>query len=290
MANKTSFGEVQGISVGDKLLIALFIAVIVHAAIILGVNFTDNKLDEVSRAIEITLANTPAKKAPKQASFLAQENQIGAGAKKSKPEPPRQKLPSDGQNQKKLPQKKPAAEAKAAPKKIISGIQPDETKTAQAETARQMKPTKAVAFTAEALQRQISQLGEQIREQHQSADLSKIKHVSAVSTHKYMASQYMRDWEKKVEEVGNLNYPEVARKKNFYGTLILEVGINADGGIYSIRVKQSSGNASLDEAAKRIVQISAPFAPLPTELLKELEVLVITRVWKFSDESGMTTR
>jgi protein TonB len=46
----------------------------------------------------------------------------------------------------------------------------------------------------------------------------------------------------------------------------------------------------LDEAAKRIVRMSAPFAPLPADLLKELDVLVITRVWKFSDESGMTSR
>ncbi|HBA66885.1 MAG TPA: energy transducer TonB, partial [Methylococcaceae bacterium] len=49
-------------------------------------------------------------------------------------------------------------------------------------------------------------------------------------------------------------------------------------------------NPALDEAAIRIVRMSAPFPPLPQELLKELDVLVITRVWKFSDESGMSAR
>jgi protein TonB len=70
----------------------------------------------------------------------------------------------------------------------------------------------------------------------------------------------------------------------------MDVGIKADGSIYSIRINKSSGNPALDEAAQRIVRMSAPFAPLPTELLKELDVLVITRVWKFSDESGLITR
>ncbi len=100
----------------------------------------------------------------------------------------------------------------------------------------------------------------------------------------------MKDWEDKVERTGNLNYPEVAAKKNFSGTLTMDVGIKADGSIYSIRINQSSGNPALDEAAKRIVRMSAPFAPLPADLRKELDVLVITRVWKFSDESGMTSR
>jgi protein TonB len=100
----------------------------------------------------------------------------------------------------------------------------------------------------------------------------------------------MKDWENKVERTGNLNYPDVAKKKGFSGTLTMDVGIKADGSIYSIRITKSSGNKALDDAAKRIVRLSAPFAALPKELLKELDVLVIPRVWKFSDESGMTTR
>jgi protein TonB len=140
------------------------------------------------------------------------------------------------------------------------------------------------------LQQQIAQLGTEIKLSQQSAEQTKIKFVDSVSAHKYIAAQYMKDWEDKVERTGNLNYPEVAAKKNFSGTLTMDVGIKADGSIYSIRINQSSGNPALDEAAIRIVRMSAPFAPLPTDLQKELDVLVITRVWKFSDESGMTSR
>lgn len=102
--------------------------------------------------------------------------------------------------------------------------------------------------------------------------------------------QYIKDWESKVERTGNLNYPAVAAKKNFSATLTMDVGISADGSIYSMRINRSSGNPALDEAAKNIVKMSAPFPPLPAEVLKETKVLVIPRVWKFSDESGMTTQ
>jgi len=100
----------------------------------------------------------------------------------------------------------------------------------------------------------------------------------------------VKDWEDKVERTGNLNYPEAARHRKTPQSLTMDVGINADGSIYSIRIARSSGNPALDEAAKRIVKMSAPFAALPAELLQEVNVLVITRVWKFSDETGMTTR
>jgi protein TonB len=145
-------------------------------------------------------------------------------------------------------------------------------------------------LTAESLQQQLAQLGTEIRQSQPSADQTKIKFVDSVSTHKYVAAQYMKDWESKVERTGNLNYPEAAAKKNFSGTLTMDVGIKADGSIYSIRINKSSGNPELDDAAIKIVRMSAPFPPLPLDLTKELDVLVITRVWKFSDESGLITR
>jgi protein TonB len=79
-------------------------------------------------------------------------------------------------------------------------------------------------------------------------------------------------------------------QKDFSGTLTMDVGIKADGSVYSIRINQSSGNSALDEAAKKIVRMSAPFPALPTDLLKELDVLIITRVLRFSDQSGITTQ
>lgn len=296
MTKQATFKPSTFLSDRDSLLITLFLAAIVHIIIILGINFTTAEPDRVRRSIDITLVNTPVKKAPKEAKFLAQENQIGAGEKVKKPEPPKQQLPSQGNSPTAKPVKKsapeeskPKAAQKAlvqqkAEKKVVTAVKPDVVKQNAVEKRPHLSP--------ETLHQQIAQLGTEIRQSQQSADDANIKFVSEVSAHKYLAAQYMKDWESKVERVGNLNYPEVAAKKNFSGTLTMDVTINADGSIHKITLKRSSGNQALDDAAKRIVLMSAPFAPLPIELLKELnpKILGITRVWKFSDESGMSTR
>jgi protein TonB len=92
----------------------------------------------------------------------------------------------------------------------------------------------------------------------------------------------MQAWVAKVERVGNLNYPDQARQRNLSGSLIMTVGIHIDGSIESITIQQPSGHDILDQAAQQIVQIAAPYAPLPPELTRNVDVLHITRTWKFS--------
>ncbi len=291
MTNKAIFVPSATLSNNDSLLIAIFVAIIVHIVLVLGMNFTTPHPEKINKSINITLVNTPVKKAPEKANFLAQENQIGTGEKAKKPEPPAQKLPSQGNSQVREIKKSTSKESKpktaqkimtqqTAEKKVVTASKPDELN----------QPEKHPQLTAESLQQQIAQLGTEIRQSQPSSEQTKIKFIDSVSAHKYVAAQYMKDWESKVERTGNLNYPEAAAKQNFSGTLTMDVGINVDGSIYSIRISRSSGNPALDEAAKQIVRISAPFAPLPLELRKELDVLIITRVWKFSDESGLVTR
>jgi len=279
------------LSNNDSLLIALFLAAVIHVVIGLGINFTAPQPEQVSRSIDITLVNMPTPKAPEKAQLLAQENQLGAGEQSKKPEPPPQQLPSQGNNpDKQVKKSEPEHSEPKAAKKLITQKKAEKKIVTASKPDTGQHTEKHPQLTAEMLQQQIAQLGTEIRLNQQTAEQTKIKFVDSVSAHKYVAAQYMKDWEDKVERTGNLNYPEVAAKKNFSGTLTMDVGIKADGSIYSIRINQSSGNPALDEAAKKIVRMSAPFAPLPVELQKELDVLVITRVWKFSDESGMTSR
>ncbi len=277
------------ISHSDSLLTALFFAAVIHVLILMGLNFSIPQPEKVRKSIEITLSSSVAKQPPKKARYLAQDNQIGAGNKTEKPKPRKQKLPRNGTTQKKqITQKQTHTKAKKTQKRVT--VKKSASKIISAEKPAPKIREKKPQISAQALQKQIAQLGEKIRQSHKNSEFNKIKFVNQVSAHKYVAAQYMKDWENKVERTGNLNYPEVARKKGFSGTLIMDVGIKADGSIYSMRITKSSGIKALDDAAKRIVRLSAPFASLPVELLQELDVLVITRVWKFTDESGMTTR
>jgi len=98
----------------------------------------------------------------------------------------------------------------------------------------------------------------------------------------YRLARYVEDWRMKIERVGNLNYPEAARSLQLYGSLLLTVSIRSDGTVENVEVNRSSGQAVLDSAAVKIVEMSAPFAAFPPDIKRDTDVLHITRTWMFT--------
>jgi protein TonB len=115
------------------------------------------------------------------------------------------------------------------------------------------------------------------------------KYISA-STQEYRYAAYMEAWRAKVERVGNLNYPEDARKRNLSGSLLLDVELFADGSIGKITVRKSSGSEILDAAAVRIVELAAPFARFPDDIARDVDILHVTRTWQFRDTGDFASR
>lgn len=108
-------------------------------------------------------------------------------------------------------------------------------------------------------------------------------------TKEYRYALYVDSWRQKVEKVGNLNYPEAAKDLKLYGQLQLTVSIKADGSIENIELNRSSGHKVLDEAAKHIVELAAPYAKFPDDVRKEIDILSITRTWTFTKEDNLAT-
>ena len=106
------------------------------------------------------------------------------------------------------------------------------------------------------------------------------KFISA-STKEYEYAAYMDAWRRKVERVGNLNYPEEAKKLNLSGSLQLDVALNKDGTINQITIRRSSGEKVLDDAAIRIVELAAPYAKFPKNIENQVDILHILRTWQF---------
>lgn len=266
------------------LFIALVVAIFFHIVMILGVNISIDEGQNINEPILISMiSNTTA---PDQLSNSVSQNQLNALSEQKKIAVPlkmvKQKVAQKLKSDKKIDnnglqhtkQKKP-------PLKDFNKVESKADKPKSSEDVPHL--------TVDSLQQQIKQLGSEIRASQLTSEQPKIKFVDSIESNKYLAAQYIKDWENKVERTGNLNFPSVAAKKNFSGSLILDVGIKSDGSIYSIRINKSSGIDELDEAAKNIVRMSAPFPPLPLEITKELDVFVITRVWTFTDESGLDT-
>ncbi len=96
------------------------------------------------------------------------------------------------------------------------------------------------------------------------------------------AAAYLADWEKRVEAVGNLNYPEAARRQDLTGELMLRVTVDSTGHVEDLRVLRSSGEPILDRAAERIVELAAPFPAFSEALREEAARLHIIRRWRFT--------
>lgn len=109
---------------------------------------------------------------------------------------------------------------------------------------------------------------------------TRIRRIDAAAPETVTDAYYLDAWRRKVERIGQLNYPQEARERQLYGTLRLLVSIEPDGDLRDVRLLASSGHDVLDEAALRIVRLAAPFAPFPPAM-QELDLLEIDRTWRF---------
>lgn len=115
------------------------------------------------------------------------------------------------------------------------------------------------------------------------------KWVSLVDT-RSPAGFYAADWARKVTRIGEMNFPDAARRLNSSAGPLLEVAIRADGSLREVRVARSSGNAELDRAARRIVELAAPYPPFPAELRQQVDLLKIESPWRFDPGGRIQAR
>ncbi|MGV8862553.1 MAG: energy transducer TonB [Pseudomonas sp.] len=276
-----------GVRPADRLGFTLMIAALIHVALILGVGFAYVKPPDISKTLEITLATFKSEAPPKKADFLAQDNQQGSGTLDKKAIPKTTELApfQDTKINKVTPP--PAAkpvEKQVAPKTAVATTAQKTQKTVtKREEVKQEPAVKAApTFDSSQLTSEISSLEAELsNEQQLYAKRPKIHRLSAASTMRDKGAWYKEDWRKKIERIGNLNYPEEARRNQVYGNLRMMVSINRDGSLFEILVLESSGQPLLDQAAQRIVRLAAPFAPFTGDLA-DIDRLEIIRTWRFA--------
>jgi protein TonB len=142
-------------------------------------------------------------------------------------------------------------------------------------------PTISTADIFASRDAEMANLAARIQEQSSAYASRTRRRAVSTATTEYIYATYMEAWRRKVERIGNLNYPSEARELGLFGNLILHVAVRSDGSLEGIRVVRSSGHEVLDQAAIRIVQLAAPFAPFPPNIKRETDVLDITRTWQF---------
>lgn len=281
------------IGAGDRLGFTLFLALSVHAIIVLGVGFTQSRLPDSNAlpSLDIILANSRSLEPVENPDFLAQVDQAGGGESDQKARP---SAPVSADTP--LDQRGLADQARAELQKNqlqINQLYYISQQESQEQIARHKqqpeKQTKSKqASETEQRQSQIAKLQAEIRQM--TIDYAKRPKVVTLtaSTRQAVEAGYLAAWVQKIENTGNLNYPAEARVKKLGGQLRMTVRLNASGKVLEYKITRSSGSSLLDEAAKRILRLAEPFAPFPEKMRERADQVVIIRTWDFKSNTFKT--
>jgi len=278
----------------DPIGATLLFSLLLHGVLLLGITFHFAKPTPSLPTLDVALVNVANQEAPDKADFLAQANNRGGGQGDHAARPsqvfsgalPR---PDPGVAAQPLANATPPPRT-ATPTRMVTTTGRSDFRVSSDTAQTEVDPQQATPTAAD-LQRQeaIAQLAAEVRRKKvEYAKRPKVKYLTA-NTREYAYAAYMRGWSDRVERVGNLNYPEEARRRGLHGNVLLTVVLNLDGSIKSIDVIQGSGYKTLDDAAKLIVRLAAPFPPAPHSG-DHIDELNITRTWQFQPNNVLQTR
>jgi protein TonB len=262
----------------------LVLSVLLHAMLILGIGFAVETPAPLVPTLDVILTRTSTPLKPEEADFLAQADNQGGGEhdRSSRPTAPQAgplPQPEEGLAPRPLLAQTPAPSPPPEARVIRSTIARDNMPSPQ---ARQEVAPNPLPAGSEKIDRdmEMARLAAEIQlRSQQYAKRPKRKFVSA-STKEYAWAQYLRGWVDRVERVGNLNYPDEARRRRIGGLVVISVAVRRDGSVESTRIIQSSHVPMLDNAALRIVELAEPFAALP-KTQDDPDILHVTRTWQF---------
>ena len=275
-------------------MIAVAVSVLAHASL-LAIRFAAPdafRLQPADPGLEVILVNAKHQRAPLKAEALAQANLDGGGnadAGRAQSPLPDLKRIENGDSIKALQRR--IAELEQQQKNVLSQVRP--STYASAPVAEQARPdpnrngadnldtTKAIARAAAEITQRISDENKRPK-----------KTFISPSTREVGYAMYYKAMQKRVEEVGTLNFPQQNGTK-LYGELVVYIPVFQDGSVYEKeggpRIERSSGNPALDKAALAIVRRAAPFGKFPANMRssdKDDLWIVITR-FKFTREDKL---
>jgi len=284
----------------NRIFVAMVASLLLHVIILFGITFQfpQPKIDKIASSLEVVLVNNKTLSQPKESKVLAQDNLDGGGNTDDdrKAKTPLPVLPKSKPilNEKVAQQKVKQLEQEA--KKLMAAVSDiPQIQTSDAQDNENEDKNKPVDIDANELllrSLDIARLRAQVDQDHDSYQKRPKRKFVGARTREYRFARYVEDWRLKVERIGNLNYPEAARKEKLYGNLQLTVGIRADGSLESIEVNRSSGKKILDDAAINIVKLAGQngFSPFPPDISQDTDILHITRTWVFASSDTLLSQ
>ena len=268
----------------QRLSATLALSLLVHGMLVLGLGFALDDAAPVVPTLDVILSQTSTPLTPKQADFLAAANQQGGGDH-DKAQRPRDSqagwVPQEQTGVAPQPLRAQSPDAVPPPEARVVTTKTSDTAVPPAQT--RPEPDQPELPRGDLKIQRDAEMARLAAEIHLRSELyakrPKRKFVSA-STREYVYANYLRAWVDRAERVGNLNYPDEARRKRLAGQVVISVAVRRDGTVEDSRIIKSSGIPLLDSTALRIVKLSVPFPPLP-KTSEDVDILHVTRTWQF---------
>jgi protein TonB len=269
----------------DRLATALFVAALLHGLLILGVRFAAPRPeDRPLPTLEVLLVPAgPPEAANPEAAYLSSRDQRGAGTgrerqRTSLPEASASVVEQAG-DLRGTSLAPPAPESSRAGVAVLAAPAPRGRQSAADEAVEQSAPASRplesralaqVGVNASAADETLRLRGDPSPDDRLVAD-----------TRESQIAAYLDGWKRRVEQIGTLHFPEVARRRSLSGNPVLEVAVRADGSLQQVIVRRSSGHRELDAAAIGIVRLAAPFQPFPPAMRERYPLLRFAYEWQF---------
>lgn len=279
---------------GDRLSFTLFLAAAIHALVILGIGYSVDAGRKLAPTLNITLA-THKDQAPDKADFLAQHNQQASGTLDEIREITTMEQADFADTR--VHQVNPLAQQKATTESQNATQLLSTVKASKDQVNRQDSPDKTENreekqgedFDAPIVDPEYASLQAKLdRLKQEEANKPRIRRLISVSTRSAADAAYLNAWAQKVESIGNANFPQQALDEEIFGRLRMAVLVDSNGLVKNIDISQSSGHRLLDDFARQIIRLAAPFEHFPPEILKNADQLEIIRTWEFS-RAGVNT-
>jgi len=266
--------------------LALLASAAVHGMILSTqlVHINPHLFEDPNLPMEVVLVNAKTAESPLNPDALAQVNLAGGG---NTDEDRRLKSPLPASDRTQTGSEEAVLQAKVAmlerqAKTLLSQLKPDGRMPIPPPVQTPAPQPTVDASQLDAQAREMAQLQARISQQWDEYQKRPKRAFVGANVREYAFARYVEDWVTKVERIGNVNYPEAARRQGIYGSLRLTVSIYANGRIETVDIDRSSGSKILDAAAIKIVELAAPYAPFPDDMRKKADILSITRTWTFT--------
>lgn len=264
------------------------IAALLHLALIFGISFAP-EFDPTARlapVLDITLVQTHAEQAPDVVDFIAQANQQASGSsdEANRPQSPLSSLmplETSGESPLQSEAASPDTPLKLTPQILTTKGETFKQVEKTPEQPVEDEETPVAEERTDATQEIAQLLAEMDEEEARYARRPRIHFIDAVSAKSAVEAEYIDAWVKKIERIGNINFPEEAIARNLSGKLILNATLDHDGRVVDSQISLSSGYDVLDKAALRIIKLAGPYPALPDEIRRKWDQLNITRTWIF---------